>query len=421
MRVYLQPKLTLYVYSVAGVTGDLQPYLELDGQAQLNPQCWNLALYGGLTSTVGLDLRGWDSSWGALPDVTFALIPSTLLWETNSCQTNPAIVLQPLDQYCVPGATAVFDVAATGGKLTYQWRRNGLNLTEDGRISGVQADTLRISNVQSNDMGGYSVRIANQVGSTNSRSALLTVASNGMALIPAGNFTMGNCMDPNEGYPNELPLHTVYVSAFYMDKYAVTKVLWDSVYSWAVAHGYSFDYAGSGKAANHPVQSIDWYDCVKWCNARSEMEGRTPAYYTSSAQTTVYRTGQVNVDNSSVKWNTGYRLPTEAEWEKAARGGASGQRFPWGNTISWSQANYYGYPLALTSGGYAYDLATAIGYDPAFATGAFPYTSPSTRPEPDVGPRGRDQLPVGLSQRQQPVHQLQQRGIPFCPAPRSVS
>jgi len=198
-----------------------------------------------------------------------------------------------------------------------------------------------------------------------------TAIPSGMVLIPAGSFTMGDSLD---GDSYSLPLHTVSTSAIYMDQFDVTKARWDTTYQWAKNHGYGFDNTGSGTAANHPVQTIDWYDAVKWCNARSEQEGRAPAYYTSAAHTTVYRTGVVDVDNSWVNWNTGYRLPTEAEWEKAARGGAGGQRFPWGDTISWSQANYYAFPSS--AGGYAYDVNSTIGYNPVFTAGSTPYTSP---------------------------------------------
>jgi sulfatase modifying factor 1 len=191
-----------------------------------------------------------------------------------------------------------------------------------------------------------------------------------MALIPAGSFTMGNCMDPDEGWTTELPLHTVSVSAFYMDKYLVTKSLWDTVKAWSGGNGYSYDYAGSGKASTHPVQRIDWFDMVKWCNARSQQEGLRPCYYTDAGLTVVYQTGWVE---PYVNWSAkGYRLPTEAEWEKAARGGASGHRFPWsnGDTITHSQANYWSWS------NYAYDVSPTREYHPTFADGVFPYTSP---------------------------------------------
>jgi formylglycine-generating enzyme required for sulfatase activity len=204
-----------------------------------------------------------------------------------------------------------------------------------------------------------------------------------MVLIPAGSFTMGNCMDPGEGSSDELPLHTVYVSGFYMDRYEVSKALWDEVYAWATnrpaAMRYSFEYGAQGKASGHPAQSMTWYDAVKWCNARSEKEGRVPCYYTNASlsQAAIYRSGQFDLATNLVNWAvSGYRLATEAEWEKAARGGVSGHRFPWSDSdnIDWTRANYYAWPLS--AGGYAYDVNPTEGYDPAWTNGGYPYTSP---------------------------------------------
>jgi formylglycine-generating enzyme required for sulfatase activity len=193
----------------------------------------------------------------------------------------------------------------------------------------------------------------------------------GMVLIPAGSFTMGDTF--NEGCSSERPTHSVYISAFYMDTNEVSKAQWDEVHQWDIANGYGFDWVGSGKAPNHPVQRIRWYDLVKWCNARSEKEGLVPAYYTKAAQSNVYRTGQTNVLNDWVKWTAGYRLPTEAEWEKAARGEASGHRFPWSDvdTISHSRANY-----EANTHSHAYDVSPTQGYHSDYVPGNNPCTSP---------------------------------------------
>jgi len=194
----------------------------------------------------------------------------------------------------------------------------------------------------------------------------VSTAPAGMVLIPRGT---------NAGtYPESGGAYSLTVDPFYMDRHEVTRELWNDVRAWAIVNGYTFDNPGSGKAANHPVHSVSWYDAVKWCNARSEKEGLTPSYvyftFVPTPTAWVYKTGQR--DNVVQTDTVGYRLPTAVEWEYAARGGVRSRRFPWGDSdqIQHARANY------ISDDFYPYDTSPTRGSHPAYNDGTQPYTGP---------------------------------------------
>ena len=147
-------------------------------------------------------------------------------------------------------------------------------------------------------------------------------STKGMVYVEGGSFQMGS----TDGQSDEEPVHSVRVDSFYMTE---TEVTFDQYDAYCDDQGISKPGDWGWGRGSRPAIDVSWYDAVKYCNWLSEQAGLPKAY---------------SISGTSVNWNQnaeGYRLPTEAEWEYAARGGKQSRGYKYAGSNNVGEVGWY--------------------------------------------------------------------------------